>query len=174
MANDAYRISGSRELTAKPGLGIAVADFFVSSAEDNPEITVLHARVGSHEAETELLAALLEASGIVIRLEDVDHGAQRYRWKKNVLEIAARHPSIARYIGSRAEDFPGQEERHFRVLIAEIVADAVCSQVLRQNIQSNPADFENADWDLYYTEFSELMARFLKTAHELVVPDSRP
>lgn len=111
--------------------------------------------------------------GIEIRLEDVIYGAQRYRWKQNVLEIAARHPSLSRYLGPKSKQFPGQEERHFRVLLAEIVAEAVCSQVLRHNIQANPADYDNADWDDYYSNFLELMNRFLPIAHELVVPETK-
>ena len=173
LESSEYKISGTRELMAKPGLGIAIAEFSVLSRNENPDPATLRAEVGGESAETKILGAVVDGSGIVIKLEDVDHGSQRYRWRKNVLEIAARHSSLARYIGPKAEGFPGQEERHFRVLIAEIVADAVCSQVLRQNIQNNPADFENADWDLYYTEFSELMASFLQTAHALIVPDPR-
>ena len=34
------------------------------------------ARLGNHEAETELRAAPAVGAGIVIRLEDVDHGAR--------------------------------------------------------------------------------------------------
>ena len=49
-------------------------------------------------------------------------------------------------------------------------ADAVCSELLRQNIDANPADYEDADWDLYYAEFSEFMTSFLPKAHELVLP----
>lgn len=73
-------------------------------------------------------------------LEEVDHGSMRYRWKKNELEIA------------------------------EIVADAFCFELMRKNIEANPADYANADWDLYYAEFSEHMTKFLPTVHALVIP----
>ena len=168
-----YRITGSNKLTIKSKLGVAIADLTVSAIRENPDPGKLCARLSDHSAETDIVVAPLEGTGITIKLEDVAHGTQRYRWKKNVLEIAARHPSLSRYIGSKSEQFPGQEERHFRVILAEIVADAVCSNILRHNIQINPADYENADWDLYYAAFSELMDRFLPTAHELVVPDTK-
>jgi hypothetical protein len=144
----------------------------VKIARGSPEPGTITATVGSSTAEAGLAPSDPPASGIHIRLEDIDHGAMRYRWKKNELEIAARHPSLARYLGSKAEGFPGQEERHFRVLLAEIVADAVCSELLRRNIDANPFDYENADWNTYYADFSEYMTSFLPTAHKLVVPDA--
>ena len=86
--------------------------------------------------------------------------------------IAARHPSLKRYLGSKEAGFPGQNNRHFRVLIGEIVADAVCARLLRQNERARPEDYEGADWDIYYSEFSRLMTRFLPIAHKLAVPDA--
>lgn len=174
LEGSGYRVSGATELEAKENLGVAMADISVSVTRDDAQPGKLIARLGDHVAQTEVVATPPEGAGITIKLEDVDHGAYRYRWKKNVLEIAARHASLARYLGPNSEQFPGQEERHFRVLIAEIVADAVCSELLRHNIQANPADYENADWDLFYHEFSEYMSTFLPKAHALVVPDAKP
>ncbi len=168
-----YEYSGSTELRINRILDVAIADLRVSASRDDLEPGRLIARLGPHSAETEIMAALPEGTGITIKLEDVDHGAYRYRWKKNVLEIAARHRSLSRYLGPKSDQFPGQEERQFRVLLAEIVSDAVCSQVLRHNIETNAADYQDADWDQYYAEFSEYMAKFLPRAHELVVPDAK-
>ena len=95
----------------------------------------------------------------------------RYTWKGNELEIAARHPSLARYLGTKDQGFPGQEEKHFRVLMSEIVADAVCARLLQKNIEANPIDYEDADWNQYYAEFSEYMTAFLPKAHKLVLPE---
>ena len=172
-ASEGFSVSVTQELAVKSGLGVATAELLVSVKQGKfSPAGVLTARLGDYIAKAKLMVAPEEGTGITIKLEDVSHGAQRYRWKNNLLEIAARHPSLARYIGPKSEQYPGQEERHFRVLLSEIVADAVCSQVLRHNIEANPLDFEDADWDRYYAEFSELMDRFLPMAHELVVPDT--
>lgn len=173
MQGSGYYVKGSRYLVKKPSLGVATAVLTVSVSHEGLAPGKLYARLRDHEAETEIVIAPSTGVGIEIRLEDVTYGVQRYRWKQNVLEIAARHPSLSRYLGPKSKQFPGQEERHFRVLLAEIVAEAVCSQVLRHNILANPADYENADWDDYYSSFLELMNRFLPIAHELVVPETK-
>lgn len=94
---------------------------------------------------------------------------QRYRWRQNVLEIAVRHPSLKRYLGEKP--WPGQESKHFRLLLAEIVADAVCSKLMCRHVEGNPEDYEDADWDAYYAEYSRLMTQFLPTAHRLQCPE---
>ncbi len=35
-----------------------------------------------------------------------------------------------------------------------------------------PAEYEEADWDQYYAEFSRYMTRFLPVSHEIVLPNS--
>ena len=168
--NDDYHVPSSGRLVKKPKLGIAKATLTVAATRDNLESTKLRARLGEHIAETNIIAKPAEGAGIEIKLEDVSHGVQRYKWNKNVLEIAARHPSLSRYLGPKSERFSGQEEHRFQVLIAEIVADAVCSNLVRHNAQTNPADYDNADWDTYYFAFSELMDKFLPIAHKQIIP----
>ena len=107
-----------------------------------------------------------------IKLEDIDLGNQRYRWRQNVLEIAGKHPSLRRYLGEKATGFPGQESIHFRLLLAEIVAEAVCAHLLSRNVEASPEDYEDADWDLYYAEYSKYMTKFLPIAHKLQCPQA--
>ena len=66
-----------------------------------------------------------------------------------------------------------QEAPHFRVLLAEIVADAVCAKIVGQQVGEYPEDYEEADWDQYYAQFSEYMTKFLPIAHQLQYPDSQ-
>jgi hypothetical protein len=132
------------------------------------EITVA---VAGQQATAELQAAPAPGAGLKIKLEDIDLKHQRSRWRQNVLEIAARHPSVARYLGSKASDFSGQESKHFRLLLAEIVADAICYKLLAQNIQANREDYEHADWDQYYADYSRYMSQFLPVAHKLQCPE---
>ena len=115
--------------------------------------------------------AQAQTSGYSGVLEDIDLKHQRSRWRQNVLEIAAKHPSLSRYLGLKAADFPGQETKHFRVLVAEVVADAICAKLLAQNAQQNPEDYENADWDQYYADYSRYMSQFLPIAHKLQCPE---
>lgn len=37
------------------------------------------------------------------KIEDIDFGDQRHRMRNNVIEIAAKHPSLRRYLGSNIE-----------------------------------------------------------------------
>ena len=127
----------------------------------------LTARVNGQEATVNLLGIEPKGASIAIKLEDVDHRNQRYRWLSNILEIAARHPSLQRYLGPKSAGFPGQEKQHFRVLLAEIVADAVCSKIIANREAAGYYDDEDFDWNLFYAEYSKLMTEFLPMAHSL-------
>ena len=165
-----FAFSGSRQIVPKKPLGVAIAEFTLRS--DGTEATgVITATLGNVTASANLRSLPSAGAGLKIELEDIDLKNQRYRWRQNVLQIAARHKSLERYLGSKAEGFPGQESKHFRVLLAEIVADAVCAKLLAQNAQANPEDYEEADWDQYYADYSRMMAEFLPIAHKLQCPD---
>ncbi len=170
LSSDEYRVSGPRRMLLKASMGIAIAKLTARVLDDDAVPATLVARLGDEEAETELRALPPTGAGIVIKLEDVDHGALRYRWNKNVLEIGARHPSLKRYLGPKSERYPGQDELHFRILLAEVVAEALCARRLQGNIEANPGDFEAMSWDDYYRYFSELMSRFLPKAQGLMAP----
>ena len=170
LSSGDFRISGPRRLVLSATFGIAVCKLTVAVLDDDAAPTKVTARLGKHEAETELRAASAAGAGIVIKLEDVDHGALRYRWNRNVLEIGARHPSLKRYLGPKSEQYPGQDELHFRVLLAEVVAEALCARRLQANIEANPRDFEGMSWDDYYRHFARMMSEFLPKAHGLMAP----
>lgn len=172
IIGNGVQVSCNNVLVTRKNLGIAVSELLVSVDTEASDKAKLVARLGNYVAETQIL--LIPSTigvGIQIKLEDVDFGSARYRFVNNVIEIAAKHPSLKRYLGEKSKDYPGQEERHFRILLAEIVADAVCSEVLRRKIQATPEEYEDADWDLYYAEFSELLTKLLPTAHNLVDPN---
>lgn len=168
--NPNVEVLGEKQLKVREHLGIAICELTVRLNVQDAGKANLVARLDGEEAQCEIIPGTPAGAGIRIKLEDIDLGSQRYRWRSNELEIAARHPSLQRYLGSRQDNFPGQESQHFRVLIAEIVADAVCAQLLSNNSQQNPHEYEGADWDQYYAEFSRYMTRFLPTAHKLVLP----
>ena len=59
---------------------------------------------------------------------------------------------------------------HFRVLLAEVVAEALCARRLQANIEANPRDFEGMSWDDYYRHFARMMSEFLPKTHGLIAP----
>ncbi len=167
-------ISGETTLVPRPELGVAIAEFWIKVGQakegTSEQLTVT---LGSRQATAKVIVIPETGAGLSIKIRDIDLKNQRYQWRSNVLEVAAKHPSLSRYLGDANQDFPGQEDLHFRVLVAEIVSDAVCGEMLRKRVDANPIDWECADWDTYYAEFSQLMTLFLPVAHKIQVPERR-
>jgi hypothetical protein len=155
-------------------LGIARCSFAVQTSKADAATTLIADVVAGIEASTQLQGIAPKGSGITVKLEDIDLGNQRYRWRSNVLEIAGRHPAPERYLGPASQEFPGQEQRHFRVLLAEIVADAVCSRKIERREARGEYDEEPRDSSFFYAELSNLMTEFAPVAHRLVVPEGGP
>jgi hypothetical protein len=165
-----FELSGQLVLQPYDDLGIAICEVGVKC--DGKEASgTLSARLGSQTASADIASHVPMGAGLSIKLEDFEQGNQRYVWKQNVLEIATRHPSLKRYLGDKEHGFPGQETKHFRLLLAEIVADAICARLVGRNAQANPEEFEDADWDVYYAEYCKLMTQFLPVAHKLECPE---
>lgn len=169
LTGDAFEVRGQHLLRRVDTLGIAVCKLSVVSDGTEARETLV-ARAGGQEAETVLESFQPLGAGLEIRIEDEDMGNVRYRWRQNVLEIAAQHPSLQRYLGSKKDNYPGQDEKHFRLLIAEIVSEAVCSQIVSRNAQLNPEAYGSAGWDVLYAEYCGLMTRFLPITHRLQCP----
>jgi hypothetical protein len=163
-----FDFSGKRQLEPSKATGVARSVFSVRSGRTGAS-GILTARVAGRETSVKLVGADPKGTGISIKLEDIDLGNQRYRWRHNVLEIAARHPSLRRYLGTKSAGFPGQEKQHFRVLVAEIVADAVCSKIVEKREAMGNYDDEDTDWNFFYAEYSKLTTEFLPMAHSLQV-----
>ena len=151
FSNKKISIGGNRTLVPKKHVGIAVCEFTISSK--NPEMVgTLTAQLGDHSATAEVFTEPPKGTGIKIKLENVDYN-QRYRWRQNVLEIAAGHSSLKRYLGTKSENFPGQDSRHFRLLVAEIVAGAVCAKKIERREANFEYEDESPDWHFYYAEY---------------------
>jgi hypothetical protein len=174
LTNSRFAVVGSTLIKPVERYGVALADLVIrakeSKAQDSKNEGTITIRLGDASTSAELLVAPPEGAGIKIKLEDIKHGNQRYRWRQNLLEIAARHPALQRYLGPKHEDFPGQEAKHFRTILAEIVTEAVCAKTLAQMVADRPDEFEDPDWDTYYAEYTKLTAEFGEEAHKLVVP----
>ncbi len=165
-----FALSGQLMMQPNDSLQVAYCDLLLS-CNGKEDSASLFAHLGSAEATATVTSVPPLGADMKIKLEDVDLGNQRYRWRQNVLEIAARHPSLRRYLGDAQQRFPGQESKHFRLLIAEVVADAVCALLVRRTVQASPAEFEDADWDAYYALYSKYMTGFLPKAHQLQCPE---
>lgn len=165
-----FQVRGETRLVPKSEIGVAIARFGVSTKSAGATAT-MKATLGERSAEAELCAKDPPGIGIKIKLEPTDFGSQRSRWNGNVLEIAALHPSIRRYLGPESAKYPGQRHKHFRLLVAEVVADAVVRKALSSFESDGDYDGELKDWDFYYAEYHRMMSKFLPRAHELQVPD---
>jgi hypothetical protein len=163
-----FKLTGARVLVPRPEVGVAICKLALTAGNAGRS-GVLKATIPGHACECQVLSEDPVGSAISIKLEDVESGNQRYTWRPgNVLQIAARHPSLQRYLGE-APKFPGQEEDRFRVLLAEIVAEAVCAKTIERRERERPEEYSELDWDLYYAEYTALMTKFLPIAHETQV-----
>ena len=167
--NSRFRLSGDPILRPREELGVAICDLRIGVTGTEETNGIITARIGDKEATAELFGVQPLGTGIKIKLEDISLGNQRYRWRQNVLEIAARHPALERYLGPSPE-FDGQDDKHFRVVLAEVIAEAVCARLIGEIVRNNPEDYEDADWDRFYSEYSSLITSFLPEAHKLQVP----
>ena len=167
--NGRFRVSGEPTLWPREELGVAICNLRIEVTGTEETRGIITARIGAQEATAELLGVQPLGAGIKIKLEDISLGNQRYRWRQNVLEIAARHPALQRYLGPPPK-FDGQDAKHFRVVLAEVTADAVCARLISDSVRTNPEEYEDADWDQFYAEYSRLITSFLPDAHKLQVP----
>jgi len=107
---------------------------------------------------------------IEIKVVDEDLGEQRAVWSGNLLKISGRHKSVHRYLGP-APEFLGQDSIHFRLLIAELIADNVARRILELNAQKNIREYEDMDVSSFYQKHRRYMNEFLEKAHEIQIPE---
>ena len=98
-----------------------------------------------------------------------------YEGKPNLLLISAKHKSISRYLGA-APQFEGQNTPHFRVILAEIVAESICRKSLELESQERSWDFSFADEkegrlivNSVLAELQKRMREFLPIAHSIML-----
>src|SRR5262249_49816229 len=107
-----------------------------------------------------------------IKLVPDPAGQWRAAWdreNRNLLKVYAEHATLNRYLGPRKEAYPGQNEPHFRILLAEIVSDKVVQRILEAKAEANPQLF--SDPQRFFFLYSEEMTSFLPVAHKIMVPD---
>ena len=84
---------------------------------------------------------------------------------------------MSRYLGP-APKFDGQDKPHFRVLLAEIVAESICRKSLVLESQERSWDFNFAEEredhiiaDSVIAELQKRMRDFLPIAHSVMLDD---
>lgn len=134
--------------------------------------TILKTRLQQKEVRTRITVLPPKELGhdIEIKVVDEDLGEQRAVWSGNLLKISGRHKSIHRYLGP-APEFVGQDSIHFRLLIAELIADNVARRVLELNAQKNVREFEDMDVSGFYQKHRRYMNDFLEIAHKIQIPE---
>lgn len=162
-----FKITGERIMQPFPKLGVSKCKVTITVKAPNQKAT-LTASIPGQKCSAEVVSLDPAGPAIKIELKDLNYGNQRYMWQGNILQIAARHPSLNRYLGA-PPSFSGQEDKHYRVLLAEIVAEAVCSRLLSRNANDQPGEYSDFDWDAYYAEYCRMMTKFLPIAHETQV-----
>lgn len=120
---------------------------------------------------------------IEIKLVEEDLGNFRAAWadldgKPNQLKISVKHESIKRYLG-KAPDYKGQNETHFRILLAELVAESICRKALTIETREHSWEFRWADMrddsKIAADVIGHLQKRiryFVSIAHKIMLSDS--
>lgn len=106
-----------------------------------------------------------------IKIVDEDIGDQRSVLVENKLKINGRHENIKRYLGP-GPDFIGQDSIHFRLLMAELIADTVARRILELNAQKNVSGYRDMDATGFYRKHRGFMNAFLEKAHRIQIPDN--
>jgi hypothetical protein len=128
-------------LTASDGLGV--------SAE--AVVTVVRREEAGNDFKTELVPEV--------------QGDQRAQWSTDyrTLRIMGEHLAVKPYLGKVEDNYPGQDSHEFRVLLAEILSDAVVRRILLEKYKEDEMDIGT----LYVQQY-KLMAQLLARAHRIV------
>jgi len=126
---------------------------------------------GFNPAQTQAIVEEHEDTGRIFRSPEPteeDFSPSRYKWKTDqLLEIGAKHPTIRRYLGTpdEGEGYPGINSRDYRLVLAEVVAEALAFKMLQEHFKKM-GELNYDDVDLYYhRDFSD----FLSVAHRALV-----
>lgn len=121
-------------------------------------------------AQTQVLVEEYEDIGRIFKppepIEE-DFSPLRYKWETDeLLRIGAKHPTIRRYLGILDEEgeYSKISSPHYRLVLAEVVAEALAFKMLEKRFRKAGLSYE--DVDLYYhKDFSD----FLSIAHRTLV-----
>lgn len=136
--------------------------------------TIIKTTLQRKEITTKVIVLPPKELGHNIEFKLVDEealGEQRAVWSGDLLKINSRHKAIRRYSGL-PPNYPGQDLIHFRLLLAELIADNVARRILELNAPKNAYDYENMDVSGFYNKHHKYVNEFLEIAHKIQIPDS--
>lgn len=115
-------------------------------------------------------------SGIKLEFLPVEDnfGSVRYKWDDEnpyLLKIAARHPSISRYLGDPTDEgYPGKDSPLYHTVLAEVASEALAFNVLEKQFKR---EGEQGKLDYTYTDayYHKHFSDFLAIAHKVLVTD---
>lgn len=87
-----------------------------------------------------------EAGGLRFDIKDIFTGKFRAVWsitEKNVLEISAKHEQLKKILGKQEESYPGQKTILFKILLVEILSDAMAWKKLQLSSRKEPHLYKN-------------------------------
>lgn len=178
-------IKGNCILTPLLGTNYALGEINVHARKLTKNLLPIKASYDSLEAQTKVKIIQKDEPkvNIEIKLVEEDLGNFRAAWadldgKPNQLKISVKHDSIKRYLG-KPPDYKGQNEPHFRLLLAELVAESICRKALTIETREHSWEFRWADM----REDSKIAAdvighlqkrirEFVSVAHKVMLGDS--
>ena len=127
---------------------------------------LLQATIGGAKASANLTVTTSGVSGMQIKYEELGID-QRAILEESTLIVNTADPTIARYLGKRQDGWPGQDDLHFRTMLAEVVTYILARHVIQNRHQQERAD----SFRLFY-EHMKLAERWLPRVHRVLVPTS--
>ncbi len=126
----------------------------------------LEATLNGERAECELSVTAAGAEGITVKIKEFEISQRSFMSGDGAtLNVNAKDKSIARYLGPKRLGWPGQDELHFRTMLAEIIAFTYS----RFRIQKKRQDEKQSASELFIAH-TRLMERWLPRIHAVLVP----
>ncbi|HHT9105921.1 MAG TPA: hypothetical protein ACFYD7_08635 [Candidatus Wujingus californicus] len=166
------------------GTNYALGEVAIKGRRLIKDAVTITASINGDKAITKVKVIQREEKGVKIEIDlrDEDFGNFRALWaehegKPNLLLISARHDSIRRYLKYNPEtkEWEGDKKPHFRVLLAEIVAESVCRKALTLEAKARAWEFKFADLkddhviaDAVLAQLQKRIRNFAAIAHSIM------
>ena len=158
---------GEAHLKAKPAMLAMEGTIRIEGRIEKETAVLSGVDQEGHAASTRVEVVGREESGAEFdtKLVPEYQGDQRAQWTTDYhqLRIMGEHPAVKPYLGDKEAGYPGQATPQFRLMMAELVADAVVRRILLQKWGE-----DEVDAGTFYVQQYKLIARFLARAHRLV------
>ena len=126
----------------------------------------IQASIRDSQATAILNVTASGVAGLRIKYDELEIN-QRALLEGNTLTVNASDPTIARYLGKRQDGWPGQDQLHFRTMLAEVVTSTVARHVIQtRHVQENTESYR-----LFY-EHMMLAEKWLPRVHRILLPNA--